>query len=297
MREGHKRIELPRAVADLCMASDTLSATSVSGKLQRVARLPVAVGALNAIADSLPDPYHWRFMTVEAFSGLLSQLGGRVADVNALYWRDTMATIEAYTVMAVWRMVDLSKAAFALIESDAIVPAAVLARSALESALQFVHDARTISSCFDEIMKGDLTAAVVTSEELEAFLLQAVFASRQSDADPIYKSKNILTVIEKIAKVAKDDPIAKEYETLCELTHPNFLGRSNYVVGVDPKGRPGDEIRLISHRNGHGAGDVLQSTLWALSWAIEGQAASTHLVQGAMADVASKFPFLATRRH
>lgn len=294
MQEGHKSIELPPTVVDICMASDVAGATYVSGKLQRVARLPVAVGALNAIANSLPDPYHWRFMTVEAFSGQMSQVGGRTADVNALYWRDTMATVEAYTVMAVWRMVDLSKAALALIESEAIVPAAVLARSALESALQFVHDARTISASLDEIMKVDLTEAIVTSTELEAFLLQAVFASRQSGADPIYKSKNILTVIEKISKVAKEDPIANEYETLCELTHPNFLGRSNYVVGVSPKA-PGDEVRLISHRNGHTAGAVLQSTLWALSWAMEGQAASTHLVQGAIADMASKFPFLAIR--
>jgi hypothetical protein len=264
-----------------------------------VARLPLAVGALNAIAGSLPDPYHWRFMTVEAFSAELGTLsvGGRsAAEVNGHYWRDTLATIEAYTVMAVWRIVDISKAAFALVESDAYVPASILARSALESAIQFVHDARTVASSLDEVMEFDLVASTVTSEELEAFLLQTVYASRQSGADPIYKSKNILTVIEKIAKVAKDDPIGSEYEVLCEMTHPNFLGRSTYVVGIEPKARPGDEVRLISHRNGLNADAVLQSTLWALSWAIEGQATSTHLVQGAISDMFAKVPFLTARR-
>lgn len=146
-------------------------------------------------------------------------------------------------------------------------------------------------------MKLDLVASTVTSEDLEAFLLQTVYASRQSGADPIYKSKNILTVIEKVAKAAKDDPIASEYEVLCELTHPNFLGRSNYLVGIEPKARLGDEVRLISHRSGLNSDAVLQSTLWALSWAIEGHATSTHLVQGAIRDMFAKFPFLAARRH
>jgi hypothetical protein len=263
-----------------------------------VARLPVAVRALNAIAAGLPDPYHWHFMTVEAFSVRARQLGGRAAELNALYWRDVIATVESYAVTAVWRMVDLSKGAFALIEIDAVVPAAVLARSALESALQFVHDARTISSSFDDVMQSaDLSGVIAISEELEAFLLPSAYASRQSDADPIYRPKNILTVMEKIAKIAKEDPIASEYEMLCEFTHPNFLGRSNYVVGMNPLAQTGEHVRLVSHRNGQIAGDALKSTLWALSWAIEGQAASTHLVQGAISNLTSRFPLLATKRH
>ncbi|MBB3545488.1 hypothetical protein FHT97_006259 [Rhizobium sp. BK399] len=253
---------------------------------------------MNAIADTLPDTYHWRYKTAEAFmeeANALAQKRGGARDLNRLYWRDTLATIEAYTVMAAWRMVDIGGAAFTLLGGEHYIPAGILARSALESAIQFVHDARTISHTLDELGKLDLTTTGVQSEALEAFLLQSVYASRQSGADEIYKSKNILTVIEKIAKVAKDDPIAAEYEILCELTHPNFLGRSNYLVGVEAGARPGDETRLISHQNGLNSDQVLQSTLWSLSWAIEGQATSIHLVQRSIRDLFVTFPFLATK--
>lgn len=298
MQKGQRSVELPRNVSDFCTEIRASSA-QLSRKTLQIGRLPAAVGALNAIADGLPDPYHWRYKTADAFTEEAQTLfagGGSPAELNGLYWRDTLATIEAYTVMAVWRMVDIARGAFALLESEAFVPAGILARSAFESAIQFVHDARTISPTLDELMKLDLMTTVVESETLEAFLLQTVYASRQSGADSIYKSKNILTVIEKIGKVAKDDPIAVEYEVLCELTHPNFLGRSNYLVGIEPGTRSGDELRLISHQNGLNADEILQSTLWALSWAIEGQATSIHLVQGSIRDMFATFAFLAAKR-
>jgi hypothetical protein len=68
--------------------------------------------------------------------------GGTAAEINGLYWRDTLATIEAYTVMTVWRMIDIGQSALQCVESEAVVPASILARSAFESAIQFVHDAR-----------------------------------------------------------------------------------------------------------------------------------------------------------
>ncbi|MFL0690721.1 MAG: hypothetical protein ACJLUP_00855 [Agrobacterium tumefaciens] len=296
MRQGQRRIELSNEIARLCTETEALD--DATPKAVRISRLPRAVGAMNAIADSLPEIYHWRFKTAAAFTeeaGTLAYNGGGPSDLNRLYWRDTLGTIEAYTVMAAWRMVDIAGAAFTLLENEAYVPAGILARSALESAIQFVHDARTISHTLSELMKLDLKTTAVQSETLEAFLLQSVYASRQSGAEEIYRSKNILTVIEKIAKIVRDDPIAAEYEVLCELTHPNFLGRSNYLADVEAGARPGDEIRVISHKNGLNSNQVLQSTLWSLSWAIEGQATSTHLVQSSIRDVLAKFPFLATK--
>ncbi|MDF7777580.1 hypothetical protein P1X14_20155 [Sphingomonas sp. AOB5] len=298
MEDGSRTIRLPQAIRQAC--AEALAAGRPIGdtKAARVARIAIAVDGLNAIAASLPDTYHWRFTTAEAFLVKLDACRakrGGAKEVNALYWRDTVATMEAYMVMSVWRMVDIADAALALVETDAIVPAAILARSALESAVQFVHDARTMAASLDHARTHDMATVTVMSEELEKFLLQTVYASRQTGTDPLYKSKNILTVIEKVAKVAKGDPIASEYEMLCELTHPNFLGRSVYFAGVQPKEIPGDEVRLISHRNGVNADAVLQSTLWALSWAIERQASSTHLIQSAIGDLFGAFPFLTKR--
>jgi hypothetical protein len=303
MQEKANKIVLPQGVRDACAkiysAEHPAAFEKAVPKAHRVARLPFAVDALNAIAANLPDPYHWRFITAEAFAAEFEACEARratSAEINGLYWRDTLATIEAHSVMAAWRMIDIAQSSLQLVESEAVVPAAILARSALESAIQFVYDSGRMSGAIDEVSKLDLSTSIVSHEVLEAVIVQTVYASRQSDSDPIYKSKNILTVIEKIAKLAEKDPIASEYELLCELTHPNFLGRSVHVVGIEPKTRPGDELRLISHRNGLNSDALLLSAFWALSWSIEAQASSFLVIQNAIGNMITKFPFLETKR-
>ncbi len=295
------KIELPaewrQAAPDL---EDSGKGGPESPRLMRIRRLGPAVDGLNAIAASLPASYGWRFITAENFTTLFhakAEAGASVSELNRLYWRDTLATIEAYTVMSVWRMVDICQAAFSCMEQEAIIPCAILARSALESSVQFVQDARTISASLEQVLKHDLTSGIATSTELEQYLVQTVYASRQTGTDEIYKSKNILTVLDKIAKVAKDEPIKEEYELLCEVTHPNFLGRSAYLVRAENDRDDGSELRVIGPENGINTDALLQSALWALSWAIEAQATSTHLVQGTVADFIAALPPEETTRH
>lgn len=287
MREGKCAIAISPELRDAVLKFEC----------RRIGRLLPAIAGLNAIAESLPERYHWRFKSAGAFRSEISQIPtgeGATRKLNGLYWRDTLATLEAYTVMAVWRMIDMAQAAVRAVEEENIVPASVLARSALESAIQFVHDARTMSSTLEDVCKEDLVDKVATSEELERLILQTVYASRQSGDGDIYKSKNILTVIDKIAKVAKDDPLKEQYELLCELTHPNFLGRSLHIVDVQRGAREGDELRVVGHRNGLSCEMVLESTLWSLSWAIEAQASSVHLLQGSIRKMFEAFDFIAS---
>lgn len=299
MQKSNVRIEVP---ADWREAGNQINTTgrhdSTSARSMRIRRLVPAVDALNAIAASLPTSYGWRFITAENFTRLFEAralAGASVGELNALYWRDTLATIEAYTVMSVWRMIDICQSAFRCIQEAAVVPAAILARSALESSVQFVQDARTISASLEPVLKIDLNAGLATSTELEKYLLQTVYAARQTGSDEIYKSKNILTVLEKIAKVAKDEPIREEYELLCEVTHPNFLGRSTYITGAEDDRGDGSELRILSPENGIGCDALLQSVIWALSWAIEAQAQSTLLVQGVVQDLFNLLPQPLTR--
>lgn len=264
-------------------------------------RLPTAIDDINMIAKSLPDPYHWHFKTADAFHAEVAELASLkrtndIKDLNALYWRDTIANIEAYTVTAVWRMIDICQAAFRSLDEDNIVPASILARSAFESAIQFVNDARTISSTLDDACKTDLYNHLVTSKELEHFLLKTVFSSRSAGSEEIYKSTNILTVIDKIAKLAKDDSIKTQYELLCELTHPNFLGRSVYLVGREKGVREGDEVRIVSHENGVNSEAILELALWTLCWAIEAQGKSFHLIRQSISEIFKAFPVLDTHK-
>ncbi|WP_147274719.1 hypothetical protein [Phyllobacterium bourgognense] len=111
MKSGQSRIELAQELKDqLSQIGD-----------KRIERLPAAIDGMNVLAASFPDQYHWRFKTAEALRAEAEELRRRKAkavDLNVLYWRDTLAIIEAHTVMSVWRMLDIAQSAFRALEED-----------------------------------------------------------------------------------------------------------------------------------------------------------------------------------
>lgn len=287
LKSGKSKIEISQPLRESLIGSDDI----------RISRLPTVIDSLNYLAAQLPERYHWRFKTSEAFQEEKAKLliqNAAIVDKNALYWRDTLANIEAYFVTAIWRMVDICQAAIYAVESENIVPAGILARSALESAVQFVHDARKICSTLDDVSKVDFSKNICESSELECFILKTTFSTRLTGSEEFYKSTNIITVKDRIAKIAKNDQIRDNYEILSELTHPSFLGRSIYLVDRKKGPRDGDEIRIAAHENGLNSESILQVVLWALSWAIDAQAVSGHLLQETIGGMFKTFPFLDT---
>jgi hypothetical protein len=278
---------------DVCEMIDGFDATSPTQV--RVSRLPDAISALNQLMESLPDQYGWRFKTAEALNAQRRQAaetGASVQDLNTIYWRDVLSNVEAYSVTSVWRMRDLTRSVLGELAQENVIAACILARSALESSIQLVHDARTFSATLDGVRKRDLTQEVVVSKELEEKILKTVFASRLSGADEIYKSTNILSVIEKIAKLAPLEPLSEQYELLCEVTHPNFLGRSIYLIDKRTTDHDGDEIRVVAPGVGLNSAALLQPALWALSWAVEAECTATQLQQQAVRAMFESFPWL-----
>ena len=106
----------------------------------------------------------------------------------------------------------------------------------------------------------------IVSDELEKFLLKTVFASRQPGDDEIYKPTNILTIVSRIAKSPGHENVIGFYETLCEVTHPNYLGRSVHILEVVPGPRPGDEVRVLGRGQAPLSSSIIGATVGALSW-------------------------------
>ena len=127
--------------------------------------------------------------------------------------------------------------------------------------------ARTVAATLEQIGDVDFRKVVVISEDLEKFLLKTVFASRRADDEEIYKPTNILTIITRIAKSPNQENISSFYETLCEVAHPNFLGRSVHVLEVCPGPREGDEIRILGPGQNMSFTSITEATVGALSWA------------------------------
>ena len=261
-----------------------------------VVRVNHNISEFNRWMSYVPVEYKWHFKSLEAFQRQVDRL--READSSTLefnnaYWTDTLHNCQAYTVMSVWKMVELSRStAHAVIRGDFVV-AAILGRAALENAVQYCDAARTISATLEKITTKDLKQSVLVSEDLERLILKTVFASRLPETEDYYNATNIMTVIQRISKVAEQGEVLKKYSYLCEIAHPNWLGRSVYIV--DSVSEDDTEIRRISMRAGPGGLEILGNTLWALSWAIAAQMSAGNLLQGSLVELHKKIEKAALR--
>ena len=257
-----------------------------------VAQANQMIGQLNELGNRLPRRYGWRFRTVAAFQAEQARVAKTSTDalpLNALYWRDMLATCEAYALMSIWRMIDIARGGiWALVRQD-LVCAALLARSALESGAQFVDAARTISATIGDPLDRtnphnildattDLRRSVLLCKPLEEYLLKTVFASRLPNAEDFYRPTNIVTIIQRISKSPGQEFVLPTYETLCEVAHPNFLGRSLYVLDVEPGQHEGEEVRTIGPGIGPTAPRIVAPTVAGLAWACGTQVSAFKLM-------------------
>ena len=251
------------------------------------------IRSFNKLVGMLPTTYRWHFRTVEAFRTEMKNLEKRRASpgmINRFYWTDALGSCQAYTVMSVWRMVELSRSTVYALRKKDSVAAAIIARSAMENVAQYLDTARTIAATFDRMNSCDFSQHVITSKDIEELILKTVFASRLKDSEDYYKPINIVTIINRISKIQTQNRVLEQYSKLCEVTHPNFLGRSVYLSSMEPGTREGDEIREISLSQGPSSFQITSTTIWVLSWAMATQVSSADLMQSSLKSLWSRLP-------
>ena len=232
---------------------------------------PRSIDHFNRVLDSIPRNYSWQFMSVEAFRRIGSTLDAPAAAYRH-YWRDMLGQIEAYSIMSAWRLAEISRSAVWALGRRDVVCAAILSRAALETAASYAWLQTEIRPALAQVAQGNTPTMIKyedggVAKDLEHKLLKVVFASRLEDAEAFYSPTNILTIIQKVAtKVAHQSAVAEIYSLLCEVAHPNMLGRSLYITQVQPLSGPGHERRLLSTTHGATAKKILQHSVSALSW-------------------------------
>ena len=240
-----------------------------------------------------PPSYEWHYRTSEAFGAEYRQLataGAAVGTLNRLYWLDTLQNCQAYTFMTVWRTVELARGAVQAIRKNECAVAATVARATLEGVAQYLDTARTLSATLEQITLDDLYRHTVTSEKLERYLVKTIFASRLPESEDIYCPTNILTILKRLSRIVGQERILEHYSNLCEVAHPNFLGRSVYLTNVNTGARDGDEFRKISFSQGPSHLQILGKTLWVLSWTLAAQVSSGNLMQSGITSFYEKLP-------
>lgn len=248
---------------------------------------PKNIEHFNRILDGIPRNYSWVFMSVEAFRRIGSTLDTPVATYRH-YWRDMLGQIEAYSIMSAWRLAEISRSAIWALGRRDVVCAAIMARAALETAASYAWLQTEIRPALAQVAQGDVPTMIKyedggVTKDLEEKLLKVVFASRLEGADNFYSPTNILTIIQKIAsKVPHQTAVAEIYSFLCEVAHPNMLGRSLYITEVHALSGPGHEKRVLSTTHGATAKNILRYSVSALSWSIGTYSRSCVVLQEAV---------------
>lgn len=146
----------------------------------------------------------------ELVKQLVNKLPSRVS-------RGTVSTIsktalKGYAIRAslFHRMTELAEVAIDLYRQDRLIAAIVTTRSAFETAALLYHTYKHIEKVVETGKIGDI----------DDDLMKVLFGERLPDTD--YVSVNILTVIDKLDKVATG--VRDMYDGLCEFSHPNWSG-------------------------------------------------------------------------
>jgi hypothetical protein len=221
-----------------------------------VTRFIENIDTLNKLASNLPKSLPWDHKTADEFKAMVI----RTPDPNQqlkLWWEDMLNQIQAFGLMSAWRLTEVvSSAVWAIRRNDPIC-AAIMARAALETVASYAWFSTKVRPAIDSLVENNQIGYV---EDLEDELLKTLFASR-IETETFYHPTNIVTVIGHITKkVPHQEDVGRCYETLCEVAHPNMLGRSIYLS--EENGRV-----VISRTRGPSVVHIEHATLLALSWA------------------------------
>ena len=250
-----------------------------------------SIKQFNEFSSIIPNEYGWRFKTKKAFDIELRQTASAKASpstLNRFYWLDMLKNLEAYTVMSVWRTSELLRNTVRCLTDGEKIVSAIVVRAAVESVAQFLDVSRKVSATLADLQKYNFRDQVIANTELEELILKSVFSSRLPDAEKELSPTNIITILQRVSKIRGQEDLMTRYGVLCEVTHPNFLGRSVYVSKVEIKQRAGDELRTLSQEHGPVSEALIDLILWAVSWSAATQESSAVLMQSSIRPIVEK---------
>jgi len=184
----------------------------------------------------------------------------RYLDGYRLAWQDMVEQVQAFGMLSTLRLTELvASAVWATRRNDPLC-AAIMARAALETTASYARFQTMMRPAIEGAF-GKFAERNLVFGSLETELLKTLWASRLEDAEKFYNPTSIVTIIDKItAKTPGQEDVGPCYYLLCEVAHPNMLGRSLYLSEQDGQ-------TIISRNRGPSIEVIEEACLLALSWA------------------------------
>lgn len=212
----------------------------------------------------LPNEYWWKFSSKETIE---KQARGAVScqELNSIFWKDQARNIEAYALMTCWRGVELVKSCLFGINGQEVIAPAVSARSLLELSTVFLLNANSLHKTFGELSFPE--NAIVTSSEIEALVVKMIWGTRYGEPEQHLTQTNIMTSLKRLSKSPNAAELMPNYEFLCDIAHPSFIGNTSYWSHVESVYPDGSQKRVMSRLSDREFNtEITDKTIWALAW-------------------------------
>ncbi|MGY5774600.1 hypothetical protein ACXHP8_23280 [Vibrio antiquarius] len=217
--------------------------------------------------SKIPNEYSWKFTNVKTFEKQMTRLTSP-QEMNKLYWKDQVNNIEAYSIMTLWRGIELVRSCLSGLNGLETLSPAISARSLLELSTVFLLNANQLQNTFREIPLS--STQLVMSEELENMVLKMIWGTRYDNPEPYLQQTNVMTSLKRLGKHPSAGDLMPTYEFLCDIAHPSFIGNTTYWSHVESIDDDGAENRVISRlADRYFNTEILDKTLWALAWSSE----------------------------
>nr|WP_256837280.1 hypothetical protein [Pseudomonas oleovorans] len=214
--------------------------------------------------EKVPNEYGWKFSGKESLEKQISEVAS-YQEVNSIFWKDQARNVEAYALMTYWRGVELIKSCLSGINAREVIAPAISARSLLELSTVFLLNSNNLHKTFGELSFPENT--IVTSSEVEALVVKMIWGTRYGEPEPYLTQTNIMTSLQRLSKNPKATELMPNYEFLCDIAHPSFIGNTSYWSHVDSVYPDGSEKRVMSRLSSREFNtEITDKTIWALAW-------------------------------
>lgn len=217
-----------------------------------------------ALDKEIPDQYRWRFSDLNSITKQANSENTRQG-FNKIYWTDQIRNIEAYAIMTWWRGNELVRSCLNGLNGQEVIVPAVAARSLLELSTVFLLNANTLEKNFEKITFPPET--VVVSTDVENLVAKMIWGTRYQPKDDLLNQTNIMTALKKLAKSPGAEELMPNYEFLCDIAHPSFIGNTSYWSHIEEIYPDDSQRRLLSRLTDRQYNtEITDKTLWALAW-------------------------------
>lgn len=169
-----------------------------------------------------------RYLAVDEFSD-----SAATQPASGVVYPPVHSQLTAWWLFHAWRIVDLLRDTVYSVNAFRLHSAAVTARALIESTGCLAYEAKSLAAGWDRC-KQDAAGnrEELTCSQLGSVLARASLSTRLQGAPDTIRATNILTYVDKLAKVTKDARFKDWYDWLSDAAHPAFGAR--IALATDP---------------------------------------------------------------